>query len=678
MFDRLGSGKNANSLADRIVETYPFHPDLMDLVQNEWGKAQGFQRVRSTVAIFALAALHWTRIGQAGEWVPALIGVGDIPLAGVRGVGKTPQARCLDALLNSGLLLGNDRAIQGYRAVATTDISPADGSSGRAVEVDAYLTDNSITAAQPNPAVRMASALFNFSLVARAQGRRGATKAELMASLLVPANGRSSTFADVEQVFIHLTGEEGLGALEIARPANSAERYWLTIKQTLRMFFSSAKNQITETEEAALVWDTAQTLTTKGQFEEIHHIGQPSEKQTLIDVTSGADSSSTRLLVLDPRGWTLLNGEDGNSRNDIRRILGTGNGPLIVDNAASCVVASANTYQRRYAQQAAQDVLTWRLVADQVTDDDERADVLRKLAEAEAKLKEKTRGAYRHFAYLTRNGDQLDVVFAKFDDDKLTSLNGNDVWGALVSAGRAVGEHFDTTEKRRKRTPLSEKYLALLLSGFDRHLTLKDVTSSFYKDPRFPMVPTLDEIRKVIFDLLQPAGHAGDGTGGWELIAADQSKLSVGTPQQLAINSIQQQLRPAVETTSASEEGATAPKPIGADGPDGDGHGEGREHDPPTAGKPDGGSTVGTPPPASFSWYRVEITNRSITDETKRQAMRSHLLWLASKLDDDSLNHQLLTVKYELLAATNESLQQDLTSRGQSVQANKLTVEKDD
>ena len=113
VLDRLGSGRSTANLAERIENAYPFHPDLMDLVQNEWGKTQGFQRVRSTVAIFALAALHWVRTAELGEWVPPLIGVGDLPIAGVQGAGKVPQARCLDALLNSGLLLGNDRAIQG-------------------------------------------------------------------------------------------------------------------------------------------------------------------------------------------------------------------------------------------------------------------------------------------------------------------------------------------------------------------------------------------------------------------------------------------------------------------------------------------------------------------------------------------------------------------------------------
>jgi hypothetical protein len=215
VLERLGAGKGLATLADRIAETYPFHPDLMDLVQNEWAKAQGFQRVRSTVAIFALAALHWSRVAQAGEWTPPLIGAGDLPIGGIKGTGKVPQARCLDALLNSGLLLGNDRAIQGYRAVATTDITSADGSSSRAVEIDRKLAGANVDTGQPGPAVRMATALFNYSLVSRGQGRRGATKAELMAALMLPTSGSLSSFSAVEEVFWALTGDEGLGALEV-------------------------------------------------------------------------------------------------------------------------------------------------------------------------------------------------------------------------------------------------------------------------------------------------------------------------------------------------------------------------------------------------------------------------------------------------------------------------------
>jgi hypothetical protein len=554
VLERLGTGKGAATLADRIAKTYPFHPNLMDLVQNEWGKAQGFQRVRSTVAIFALAALHWSRIALAGGWAPSLIGVGDLPLGGIKGPGNVPQPRCLDALLNSGLLLGNDRAIQGYRAVATTDITSADGSSGRAVEIDCNLAASKVDASQPNPAVRMATALFLYSLIGRSQGRRGATKPELMAALMLPANGTWSSFSGVEEVFWALTGDEGLGALEVNKPANASERYWLTIKQTLRMFFNSAKSQIAEADALELVWETAERVATKGQFEEIHFIKQPTGKQSLMDVAGGIDSQANRLVVLDSRCWTLLNSEDRESYSDIHRIFGVGEGALVVDNGASCVVAAANTYQRRYAVQAAQEVLTWRLVASQIVEEDERAEVQSKLAEADGKLKDKVRGAYRHYAYLTRKGDQLDVVFSRLDDDKQTALNGNDVWSALVASNRAVGEYMDAKEKRRRRMALSEIFAALLLDSFDRHLTLKDVVSSFYKDTRFPLVPSLDEIREVIYNLLQLAGHAGPGTGGWELVGSDGLRLHVDGPKQLAISSIQQQLRRAVVEESNGDE----------------------------------------------------------------------------------------------------------------------------
>jgi hypothetical protein len=665
VLDRLGPGRGLTGLAERIENSHPFDPALMDLVQNEWGKIQGFQRVRSTVAIFALAALHWMRIGHANGWVPPLIGVGDLPLAGIEGIGVIPQARCLDALLNSGLLLGNDRAIQGYRAVATTDISAADGASGRAVEIDRRLADARVSAGQPAPAVRMATALFNYSLVGRSQGRRGATKAELMASLLLPGNSSASPFAAVEEVFWAITDEEGLGALEATKPANAPERFWLTINQTIRMYFNSARAQVSGDEKNTLVWDTARSLASKGQFEELIFVGAPTTNQTLADVAGHIDGQANRLAVLDPREWTLLNGDDSRCRSDISRMFGLGDDGLLVDNAASLVIATVNTYQRRYAVQAAEEVLTWRLVIERVRED-ERAEVARKLAEAEGKLKDKVRGAYRHYSYLTRRGENLEVVFARFDDDTHTSVAGNNVWGALVISGRAVGEYYDPTEKRPKRTSLSEVYVAALLDGFDRYLTLKDLVSSFYKNPQFPLVPSLDEIRKAVFALIQPASHAGASTGNWELVDSSGARFSPESPGQLAINSIQQQLRPARPPTPESEP-ELAPKA---------GSTNGIEKERPASGsapaKPSASPILAGHErlePTSYSWYRLSITNRSITDNAKRDDVRRLLLWLASKFDDDSLDHQLLSLKYELNAASSDQFADDLGQRAASLGA---------
>lgn len=661
VFERLGPGKGTASFKDRILETYPFHPDLMDLVRNEWGRTQGFQRVRSTVSIFALAAVHWSRAANVGDWVPSLIGVGDLPLGGINEAGKIPQARCLEALLNSGLLLGNDRAIQGYRAVATTDITSADGQSGQAVQIDKKLSALKVDVGQPNPAIRMATALFNYSLVGRAQGKRGATKPELLAALFVPANGMSSPFSSVEEVFTALTGSDGLGALETHQSAaNQPTRYWLTIKMTLRMFFNAARNQIEDGQALDLVWDTARELAAKGQFDRICTIARPEQGKDFGAVAGGYDAQENRLFVLDPREWTLLNGEDNKSQADIRRMLGLGEDRLVVENAASCVIASVNTYQRRYAVQAAQDCLTWQVVSKQILEQEEVQEVANQLTSAKHKLKETVLKAYRHFAYLVRNDDQLEPCFAKLDDDKQSSLLGNDVWTALVMNNRAIGEYFDVAEKRRKRKPLSGQYLAILLRAYQRHLTLRDITASFYNNPRFPLVPSLDDIREAIFELIQPQSD-------WELVGPDGA-LVVDGAKQIAINSNQITLQPrqaksqepVVSTEERDKTFATSEAPgKTADGELTRGFSASPPHSPPAG--------------ATYQWYGLELTNRSIKDEAKRDEIQRHLRWLLSQLDNPALDHQLFTLKYELMAIKDEALADELRNRSTSIEA-KATV----
>ncbi len=225
-----------------------------------------------------------------------------------------------------------------------------------------------------------------------------------------------------------------------------------------------------------------------------------------------------------------------------------------------------------------------------------------------------------------------------------------------------MGEYFDTEEKRRKRTSLGELYLATLLDAFSRHLTLKDTVSSFYKNPQFPVVPSLDEIRRAIFALIQPAG-GGEGTGGWELVDGAGVRFSPDSPGQLAINSIQQQLRraqpePQPEPESRPEGGV----------PQGEGE---RSSGGPTSDQPGGGHGAGDGghSETTYSWYRLDLVNRSITDDAKRDEIRTLLRWLASKLDDDALDHQLVTLRYELNAATSEQFAADLRQRAGALEA---------
>jgi hypothetical protein len=71
----------------------------------------------------------------------------------------------------------------------------------------------------------------------------------------------------------------------------------------------------------------------------------------------------------------------------------------------------------------------------------------------------------------------------------------------------------------------------------------------------------------------------------------------------------------------------------------------------------------------TYSWYRLDLLNRSITDDAKRDEVRTLLRWLASKLDDDALDHQLVSLRYELNAATSEQFAADLNQRAGALDA---------
>ncbi|MEU8361056.1 DUF499 domain-containing protein [Nonomuraea sp. NPDC048882] len=644
VFDKLGANRGTVGLPDRVGGSYPFHPELMRVVRDEWSQVQGFQRVRSTVAIFARTALHWVTEHRAGRWAPALISVGDIPLT-----------VALEQLLSSGLLLGNDRAIQGYRAVAGTDVTSTDGTGGRAVSVDAILTSSGITLGQPAPAVRMASALFCYSLVGRAQGRRGATKAELLAAIFEPGRDGAPAFTAAEEVFNALTSDEGLGALEVYSPPNAPARYYLSIKQTLRMYFTAAMALVKPEDRDALMWEFAQKLASKGPFDEVTLVDRPADDSAALDVIfEGVDSTSNRLVILDPRRWTLLNGKDTASRADIEALLGLGPKGLRVDNAASCVVACVNTQRRDVARKRAGEYLAWRYVIRQIDDtDDELTEAGAKLSEVEGKLKQDVAKAYQHYAYLLRAGG-LNVEFRRFDEDTRSALRGDNVWAQLVIDGRAT-----------QPGGLAADYVAALLETFDRALTPRELVQAFYKNPSFPLAPSTDEIRRVIFDLV---------TKDWELVDSDANRLAVASPGQIQINSISQSLRrrtsePESPTPTPSEKTDDEPSLVRI--------------------KPTGPSTTTpvTPPTPTpevtqgstvYKRYAVELSNRSITSPENRDQIWQLLKELAKTLDPANPqipDHQL--IDFKVILTTQEGHQGGVTDKARHIGA-KVTEELDD
>ncbi|MFG1685198.1 DUF499 domain-containing protein [Nonomuraea sp. NPDC049269] len=635
VFSRLPGPRQLGGFADRLAQSYPFHPDLLDLVENDWTQHAGFQQVRSTVEVFSATAYWWVSQHAAQAWVPALIGVGDIPLH-----------LTADNVLSSGVLHGNDRTIVALRQVAQTDVISSDRRQGRSLLIDQEISNGRPwSSAQPLPAVRMATALWLYSVAARAQGKRGATKPELLASVFVP--NIEFAFADGEEIFNALADpEEGLGAFDIipGTGGTSPTRYQFSTTKTLRMFHRSALGRTTPVSSWELIWERARKNATPGSgFDDIQYISVPADEEpdTLRDLFENVDQRrSNRLVILDPRRWMLLNGKDSETRADINAVLGLGQNHLSVDFAASCVLACVNTQRRDTLVKRARHAVAWRLAANDVDpDSDLYLNVEDEYTKALKELDTDVRRAFQHFAYLVRDQDGLHVAFARFESDAKSSLSGNDVWGELVRKGDAVTSG-----------QLSGSYLHQLLDLSERSYTLVEVIDKFWRDPSFPMVPSMNEARRAIFDALRPDS---DGIA-WALVTHAGLPIEVASPELLLIGSSDQILRVVSapfdqlgrsKADETDDESASSTKESSSGG-----HGRPVDHRP--------GPSDPMPPrdeatSVAYRIHRVTVSNRSIVDPDMRELMWKLFTELADVLDPASgVDVQVISASIDINAAT--------------------------
>ncbi|WP_344257231.1 DUF499 domain-containing protein [Terrabacter carboxydivorans] len=626
VFNKLGAGKGIGRLADRIMETYPFHPDLFDLVSKEWSVVQAFQRVRSTVAIFARTVLHWTLEYEQGRWCPPLIGPGDIPL----------QTDALEELLSSGVLAGNDRAIQGYRAVANTDIIRSGGGAGTAHNLDEALRQAGVDAGQVCPAVRMAASCFAYSLVPRAQAARGATKAELLASIFVPG----VEYASAEEVFNALIAspiDGGLGALEHSSPAagRGASRYYLSIKQTLNMYHANAMTMVSSDRALERVWHRAQSLASKGMFTNLQFVDDPASAGGTSSPFVSVDGQDNRLVVVDPRRWTLLNGNDAATRRDIDEAFGVVPG-LAPTYAASMVIALVNTQRRARARDRAKDLLAWEGVVDYLDpENEEYSEACSRRDEARRRLDVDIRWAYQHYAYLLRTSAGLAVQYKAVPDGK-SALNGQDVWTDLVALGRAVAAGG-----------ISPDYISQLIASgtFGRDLTPKELFTLPFSNPTWPLVATIEDLRAVLFEL---------ATGpDWMLTDSDGNEVRPGSPAQIQPGSMQQLLRPRPASTgeASTEQGddsaqADHSERSGEAADDGEHRQDGSDTE--GRGQNDSSGSGGASTEVGYEVTKLRLPLTSVTDDARREAVWALLREVASVADPARRNVDLQMMGLEI------------------------------
>lgn len=616
VFGRL-KWSDAEDFAAQVERSYPFHPSLTHLAEQEWSRVAGFQRVRSTIRVFASTVYaHLRRLAGAagmsvqdaqqspdalggGEWAPLLIGPGDLVLS---------DADVREALLDSGLIL-DATTVQNYRQVIATDIVDEDDISGNARAIDTAARNSPDRADNPRAAERAATAALLYSISDRPQGGQGGSGPEVLAASHIP--NLSYGYGDAEVVLEALKDpQQGLASLEvIPGKGGQPQRLYLSTKKTFGMFLRDAKNAVSNQERESALRQRAEKLVVSGPFTTVIFVEQPHESASPLETITAASidhARKNRLVILDPRVFKLLNGDDTDTRRAIRAAMGLGTGKerLAFSWASSAVFAVVNTQRRRNALIAAGDYLAAERVASReaIRDDpDLRAQASDELARAARDLDKQVRAAYQHVVWLADTGDGKRAwADHRFEGDPETALNGSHVWKVLEAADKALGAgEFNAT------------VLCHHLADRDYGKPLSELRDDFWRVPRLPLLPNGEgDLRAAIWE----AVHAGD------LAIVD----SDGTPREA---------HSASEVNLASDMQRLGPKP--AEDPD-DQAGNGGRAEPQT----EEGETQG---PADE--MRVAVSATLAVGTGNRDAVRVVLDALRNSVEDGELSWLQISLK---------------------------------
>jgi len=500
-----------------VATCYPFHPMLMSLAKEEWSKVTGFQRVRSTIRIFAATVYAQQQRGKAGEWVPALIGPGDLPLS---------DSTVREALLGSGLV-EDDRTVANYRSLAEIEIVNYDSSSGTARRQDLERRASLWSQANPRAAERAGTFIFLASIVGTLRpGRgRGASAPEVKAATSVP--DLNYTITDADSVVDALVNpSRGMSALDPipSQGSNRPARYFLSTRLTYRMLVNNIRRTVTNDERDQAIAKIARDLASNGPFRDVKFVPADLQRSaTDVLATSGLDTAyTTRLIVLDAAQYSLRNGMEEPTIEALTVAAGLGQGTqqLPVQWASSAVFVVVNTQKRALARVLAVEFLAKQraLAAPEVQNEKELEETgAHELDAARDRLTKAVKQAYRHVVYVVQpdpDGERyLDQL--TFDGDNETALDGTLVWKGLAERDKAFGQ-----EK------FGAKALLHNLRDQDYGRTLSDVRAAFYSAPRLPLLYGGDSD-------LQQAIHDAVSQGLLRIVDGVGTEVAVTAPGQV-------------------------------------------------------------------------------------------------------------------------------------------------
>lgn len=189
--DAAQIAQDAERLQARIMESYPFHPDLLDLMYHRWGTLASYQRTRGALQFLASVVYDlWTR----GRDLQPLIGPGDVPLE-------------FENTRNAFFTQVGER--EPYAAAISSDLI---GGNAKTNNVDRRIASDSPAMQRYRAGTRLATSALLYSFGAREGEERGIFESELVQAAAVPGLERTLLITALndlrnELLYLHYTGK---------------------------------------------------------------------------------------------------------------------------------------------------------------------------------------------------------------------------------------------------------------------------------------------------------------------------------------------------------------------------------------------------------------------------------------------------------------------------------------
>lgn len=189
--DRRAAGVEAERFEERVRESYPFHPELLDLMYHRWGSLPSYQRTRGALQFLA-RVVHALWHGARGR--QPLIGPGDSPLE--------------DELVRGAFFSQVGQPREQYTSVLSADVV---GPQARARIVDQRLAADSPRYKELEVGTRAATAVMLYSFGARESEEPGVVEQDLVQALATPDIDRNviaAALSDLREqlLYLHYSG----------------------------------------------------------------------------------------------------------------------------------------------------------------------------------------------------------------------------------------------------------------------------------------------------------------------------------------------------------------------------------------------------------------------------------------------------------------------------------------